>query len=100
MLKIKLLNKKIKELLQQNKDYKEVEDEIKSEKDNQIIFDYSATINGEKFEGSEGKGVQIILGKDLFLKNFDKELIGLKKKEEKNYKFKTSTKSSKKRISK
>ena len=79
----KIVKEKIKELLQQNKDYKEVGDEIKSEKDNQITFDYSATINGEKFEGSEGKGVQIILGKDLFLKNFDKELIGLKKGQEK-----------------
>ena len=79
----KIVKEKIKELLQQNKDYKEVGDEIKSEKDNQITFDYSATINGDKFEGSEGKGVQIILGKDLFLKNFDKELIGLKKGQEK-----------------
>ena len=62
----KIVKEKIKELLQQNKDYKEVGDEIKSEKDNQITFDYSATINGDKFEGSEGKGVQIILGKDFF----------------------------------
>ena len=51
----KIVKEKIKELLQQNKDYKEVGDEIKSEKDNQITFDYSATINGDKFEGSEEK---------------------------------------------
>ena len=31
-------------------------------------------------KGSEGKGVQIELGKDLFLKGFDEQLIGVKKK--------------------
>ena len=39
-----------------------------------MVFDYSATVNGEKFDGSEGKGVQIELGKDLFLKGFDNQL--------------------------
>ena len=32
------------------------------------------------FEGGEGKNTQIILGKDLFIKNFDKHLLGVKKK--------------------
>ena len=45
----------------------------------QVIFDYSATVDGNKFDGSEGKGVQIELGKDLFLKGFDEQLIGVKK---------------------
>ena len=46
-------------------------------------FDYSATIDGNKFEGSEGKGVQIELGKNLFLKGFDDQLVGVKKGETK-----------------
>ena len=50
----------------------------------QVTFDYSATVDGKKFEGSEGKGVQLELGKDLFLKDFDKQLIGVKKKRYKN----------------
>ena len=45
----------------------------------QITFDYSATADGIKFEGSDGKGVQIELGKDLFLKGFDQQLVGVKK---------------------
>ena len=49
----------------------------------QVIFDYSASIDANKFEGSEGKGVQIELGKDLFLKGFDKQLVGVKKGEKK-----------------
>ena len=50
----------------------------------QVIFDYSATVNGNKFEGSEGKGVQLELGKDLFLKGFDEQLVGVKKNDLKN----------------
>ena len=32
----------------------------------QVIFDYSATVDGNKFDGSEGKGVQLVLGKRSF----------------------------------
>ena len=48
-------------------------------KGDQVIFDYSATVDNNKFEGSEGKGIQLELGKDLFLKGFDEQLIGVKK---------------------
>ena len=52
---------------------------IKLKIGDQVVFDYSATLNEQKFEGSEGKGVQIELGKDLFLKGFDEQLVGVKK---------------------
>ena len=52
---------------------------IKSSIGDQVIFDYSATVDGNKFEGSEGKGVKIELGKDLFLKGFDQQLVDVKK---------------------
>ena len=52
-------------------------------KGDQVIFDYSATVDGNKFDGSEGKGVQLELGKDLFLKGFDEQLIGVKKNDKK-----------------
>ena len=55
----------------------------KTEIGDQVSFDYSATVDGNKFDGSEGKGVQIELGKDLFLKGFDEQLIGVKKGEKK-----------------
>ena len=54
-----------------------------SKNGDQIVFNYSATVDGKKFDGSEGKDVQIELGKDLFLKGFDEQLIGLKKNETK-----------------
>ena len=69
------------------KEYKSFEDKpssLKSVMGDQIIFDYDATVDGKEFEGSKGKGVTIELGKDLFLKDFDKQLIGLKKDDKKN----------------
>jgi len=48
-----------------------------------IVFDYQATIENKNFEGGEGKNTQIVLGKDLFIKGFDKKLLGVKKNEEK-----------------
>ena len=58
------------------------ENEVSQEGD-MIVFDYKATIENKIFEGGEGKNTQIILGKDLFIKGFDKQLIGCKKKQEK-----------------
>ena len=75
----KIVDDKLKELAEQNKQFEEIKDNEKSKIGDQITFDYSATVNGEKFEGSEGKGVQIELGKNLFLKGFDDQLIGSKK---------------------
>ena len=48
-----------------------------------VIFDYNATIENRSFEGGEGKNTQIVLGKDLFIKGFDKQLLGCKKDQEK-----------------
>ena len=48
-----------------------------------VIFDYKAKIDGKDFTGGEGKNTQLILGKDLFIKGFDKQLVGVKKDDEK-----------------
>ena len=60
-----------KEIVSQNKQFEDKNE--KAIKGDQVSFDYSATVDGNKFEGSEGKGVQLELGKDLFLKGFDSE---------------------------
>ena len=46
-------------------------------------MDYKATVDDKEFKGNEGKNTQLTLGKDLFLKGFDKQLIGAKKDDEK-----------------
>ena len=83
LLKIesKLVNEKIEEIAKNNKTFSDKNG--KSEKGDLVVFDYSASVNGEKFEGSEGKNTRLEIGKDLFLKGFDEKLIGVKKEESK-----------------
>ena len=80
----RIVNEKLKEISNQNKQFKEKRETEKAKIGDQVIFDYSATVDGNKFEGSEGKGVQLELGKDLFLKGFDEQLVGVKKSDVKN----------------
>jgi trigger factor len=79
----KVIDEKIKEISEQNKQFEDKNANEKAFTGNQVVFDYSASIDGNKFEGSEGKGVQLELGKDLFLKGFDQQLVGVKKGETK-----------------
>ena len=75
----KIIDEKLKEIANQNKQFEDKNENEKAINGDQVIFDYSATVDGNKFDGSEGKGVQLELGKDLFLKGFDDQLINVKK---------------------
>ncbi len=75
----KIIEEKLKEIANQNKQFEDKGEKEKAINGDQVTFDYSATADGNKFDGSEGKGVQLELGKDLFLKGFDEQLIGVKK---------------------
>jgi trigger factor len=77
----KLVDEKIKEVAKNNKTFSDKDG--KSEKGDLVIFDYNASVNGEKFEGNEGKNTRLVVGEDLFLKGFDQKLIGVKKEEDK-----------------
>ena len=79
----KTIDQRLQEIALQHKNFIDKKDGEKALKGDQITFDYSATIDEKKFEGSEGKNVKIELGKDLFLKGFDEQLIGVKIKENK-----------------
>ncbi len=82
-LENKIIEEKLREIATQNKQFEDKKENEKAKIGDQVIFDYSATVDGNKFDGSEGKGVQIELGKDLFLKDFDEQLVGVKKGEQK-----------------
>jgi len=77
-------DKRIKEIAKSQNNFVDVADEIKAVNGNSVIFDYKATIDGKDFTGGEGKNTQLILGKDLFIKGFDKQLVGVKKNDEKS----------------
>ena len=79
----KIIEAKLKEIADQNKQFEDKNENEKAINGDQVIFDYSATVDENKFDGSEGKGVQLELGKDLFLKGFDEQLIGVKKNDTK-----------------
>ena len=74
--------KRIKEIAKNQPNFKDGADS-KSKEGDLVVFDYTATVDEKPFKGSEGKNTQLTLGKDLFLKGFDKQLIGVKKGDEK-----------------
>jgi len=76
-------DKRIKEIAKNQPNFKEGSAETKAKEGDLVALDYKATIDGKEFKGSEGKNTQLTLGKDLFLKGFDKQLIGVKKDDEK-----------------
>ena len=76
-------DKRIKEIAKNQNNFKDAEAGVKSVEGNLVVFDYKATIDEKEFKGGEGKNTQLVLGKDLFIKGFDKQLIGVKKNDEK-----------------
>ncbi len=76
-------DKRLKEIAKNQPNFKEVSADTKAKKGDLVSLDYKATVDGKDFKGSEGKNTQLTLGKDLFLKGFDEQLIGVKKDDEK-----------------
>ncbi|SMF74147.1 trigger factor [Candidatus Pelagibacter sp. HIMB1321] len=76
-------DKRIKEIAKNQPNFKEAKADTKAKEGDLVVLDYNATVDGNSFKGSEGKNTQLTLGKDLFLKGFDKQLIGVKKNETK-----------------
>jgi len=75
--------KRIDEISKNQNNFKEKNDKETAKIGDLIFFDYRATIENKNFQGGEGKNTQIVLGKDLFIKGFDKQLVGVKKNQEK-----------------
>ena len=76
-------DKRIKEIAKNQPSFKDATAETKAKDGDLVVFDYTATVDEKPFKGSEGKNTQLTLGKDLFLKGFDAQLIGVKKDEKK-----------------
>ena len=70
---------RINEIAKSQNNFKDADQNHKAEKGNLVIFDYKATSDGKDFKGNEGKNTQLILGKDLFIKGFDEQMVGVKK---------------------
>ncbi|MAH52466.1 MAG: trigger factor [Candidatus Pelagibacter sp.] len=72
-------DKRIEQIAKSQNNFKDSDAETKSSKGDLIVFDYKATVDGKEFKSGENKNTQLVLGKDLFIKGFDAQLIGLKK---------------------
>ena len=77
----KEIDERIKYIAEGNKKYIDKND--KASNDDLVVFDFEATMDGKPFEGNKGEKLQIVLGKDLFIPGFDKQLIGCAKGDEK-----------------
>ena len=75
------LDNMIDKLLQQRKEWKEV-DRAAAEGD-QVICDFEGKIDGEAFEGGSGKDMSVEIGAGKMLKEFEEGLLGMSKGEEK-----------------
>ena len=75
-------DKRINDIAKNQPNFKE-DPQAKAKNGDLVGFDYTATVDEKTFKGGEGKNTQLTLGKDLFLKGFDKQLIGVKKGDEK-----------------
>ena len=77
-------DKRIKEIAKNQKNFNEAPDDYKASNGDLVTFDYKATVDGKDFQGSEGKNTQLEIGKDLFIKGFDQNLLGVKKNDTKD----------------
>ncbi len=75
--------KRVQDIAKSQPSFKDALDGTKAADKDMVIFDYTATVDDKSFKGGEGKNTQLTLGKDLFLKGFDKQLVGVKKGDEK-----------------
>ena len=73
--------KRIKEISKNQKNFVEVDPAKVANEGDLVVFDYKATVEGKEFKGGEGKNTQLELGKDLFIKGFDEQLVKAKKNE-------------------
>ncbi len=81
-------DKRIEQIANNQNNFVETEASYISKNEDLLEFDYKAQVDGKDFKGNEGKNTQIVLGKDLFIKGFDKQLIGVKKGENKKIEVK------------
>ena len=79
-----IIDKRISEIAKSQQNFEDKNENGKTEKGDMVIFDYEGKIDGKDFEGNKGKNVQLILGRDLFIKGFDDQLLGIKKNESKS----------------
>ncbi len=78
------VDKRIEDIAKNQNNFVEKKENDLAKNGDLVVFDYNATIEKKDFEGGKGKNIQIVLGKDLFIKGFDEQLLDVKKNQKKN----------------
>ena len=60
-------------------------------KDDLVLLDSEATVNGRPFKGSSGKNLTVVLGREGYLPGFSEQLLGLKKGDVKQFTLEVPT---------
>ena len=79
---------RIKQIAKSQNNFKDSDKNHKSTKGDLVVFDYTATVDGKEFKGGAGNNTQLILGRDLFIKGFDDQLLSVKTGDIKDVKVK------------
>ena len=87
---VKITSKDMENMLEKLRKQKRTWKKInsKSVEGNQINIDFVGKLNGETFNGGEGKDVNVILGEKQMIPDFEKALFGLKSGDTKSFKVK------------
>ena len=75
-------DKRIEQIGKSQKNFVDVDPAKVANEGDLVIFDYKAKVEGNDFKGNEGKNTQLELGRDLFIKGFDKQLLKVKKNDD------------------
>ncbi len=67
----------------QQKSYKDAPKTRKAAEGDQIIVDFTGSIDGEEFEGGKAEGAPLVLGSGQFIPGFEEQLTGVKTGDEK-----------------
>jgi len=59
-----------------------------SEEGDKLIIDFTGTIKGEPFAGGNGSDAELVLGEGRFMEEFESNLTGVKKDQQKTFKIK------------
>ena len=63
-----------------------VKEEGALEDGNTAVFDFSGSVDGEKFEGGTAENYELVIGSGSFIPGFEVQMIGMKTEEEKDVK--------------
>ena len=81
---VKETDKRIQQIAKTQNNFVDADQGYTTKNGDLVIFDYEARVDGKEFKNNKGENTQIVLGKDLFIKGFDNQLLSTKINENKS----------------